>query len=230
VIDSPAVRAERKACAQTLFVGEALVGNDAVDQLTQFNKCAPARQRAHAHSAALTGTPARARRRKLADLSETSEPRLIDGIILTKFDTIDDKVRAWGVGCALPVRKRGSHRPRGAQVGAAISMTYTTGQPIMFVGTGQDCEFVLRSHVLTATLRVAERGSACRAGRGARRPGSEADERQAAHQGASQVEPSARTPRPHPCCSSRRFSSRAIGSHHARCLLDTLRDVPMRPV
>ena len=38
------------------------------------------------------------------------------GIVLTKFDTIDDKV------------------------GAAISMTYTTGQPIMFVGCGQTCE------------------------------------------------------------------------------------------
>ena len=25
-----------------------------------------------------------------------------------------------------------------AQVGAAISMTYTTGQPILFVGTGQN--------------------------------------------------------------------------------------------
>jgi signal recognition particle receptor subunit alpha len=50
-----------------LFVGEALVGNDAVDQLTQFNKA-------------------------LMDLSPAKEPRLIDGIILTKFDTIDDKV------------------------------------------------------------------------------------------------------------------------------------------
>ncbi|KAH0623250.1 hypothetical protein JD844_031336 [Phrynosoma platyrhinos] len=57
-----------------LFVGEALVGNEAVDQLT---------------------------------------PRLIDGIVLTKFDTIDDKV------------------------GAAISMTYITSKPIVFVGTGQ---------------------------------------------------------------------------------------------
>ena len=38
---------------------------------------------------------------------------MIDGIILTKFDTIDKKV------------------------GAAISMVYTTGQPIVFVGTGQ---------------------------------------------------------------------------------------------
>lgn len=71
-----------------LFVGEALVGNEAVDQLVKFNQA-------------------------LADYSNMTNPRLIDGIILTKFDTIDDKV------------------------GAAISMTYTTGQPIVFVGTGQ---------------------------------------------------------------------------------------------
>ena len=50
-----------------LFVGEALVGNDAVDQLTKFNQ-------------------------RLADLSRSAKPRLIDGIVLTKFDTIDDKV------------------------------------------------------------------------------------------------------------------------------------------
>ena len=49
-----------------LFVGEALVGNDAVDQVKEFN-------------------------RALADLSDEKKPRLIDGIILTKFDTIDDK-------------------------------------------------------------------------------------------------------------------------------------------
>ena len=41
------------------------------------------------------------------------EPRLIDGIMLTKFDTISDKV------------------------GAALSLVYTTGKPIVFVGTGQ---------------------------------------------------------------------------------------------
>jgi hypothetical protein len=76
---------------QVLFVGEALVGNDGVDQLVKFN-------------------------RALSDLSEDKQPRLIDGIVLTKFDTIDDKV------------------------GAAISMTYSTGQPIMFVGVGQTCE------------------------------------------------------------------------------------------
>ncbi|VAI11243.1 unnamed protein product [Triticum turgidum subsp. durum] len=49
-----------------LFVGEALVGNDAVDQLNKFNQ-------------------------KLADLSTVPTARLIDGILLTKFDTIDDR-------------------------------------------------------------------------------------------------------------------------------------------
>ncbi|CAH1110672.1 unnamed protein product [Psylliodes chrysocephalus] len=71
-----------------LFVGEALVGNEAVDQLVKFNQA-------------------------LADYSSNTNPHIIDGIVLTKFDTIDDKV------------------------GAAISMTYVTGQPIVFVGTGQ---------------------------------------------------------------------------------------------
>ncbi|XP_030953401.1 signal recognition particle receptor subunit alpha-like [Quercus lobata] len=71
-----------------LFVGEALVGNDAVDQLSKFNQ-------------------------KLADLSATPSSRLIDGILLTKFDTIDDKV------------------------GAALSMVYISGAPVMFVGCGQ---------------------------------------------------------------------------------------------
>uniref|UniRef100_A0A1B6BYV7 SRP54-type proteins GTP-binding domain-containing protein n=1 Tax=Clastoptera arizonana TaxID=38151 RepID=A0A1B6BYV7_9HEMI len=71
-----------------LFVGEALVGNEAVDQLVKFNQA-------------------------MADHSSSENPHLIDGIVLTKFDTIDDKV------------------------GAAISMTYITGQPIVFVGTGQ---------------------------------------------------------------------------------------------
>jgi signal recognition particle receptor subunit alpha len=71
-----------------LFVGEALVGNDAVDQLSKFNK-------------------------RLADLAPGPSTHLIDGIVLTKFDTIDDKV------------------------GAALSMVYTSGAPIMFVGCGQ---------------------------------------------------------------------------------------------
>lgn len=52
-----------------LFVGEALVGNEAVDQLVKFNQA-------------------------LADFSASSNPHIIDGIVLTKFDTIDDKVLA----------------------------------------------------------------------------------------------------------------------------------------
>jgi len=71
-----------------LFVGEALVGNDGVDQLTAF------------HTA-------------LQDHSRSKNPRGIDGVVLTKFDTIDDKV------------------------GASLSMVYRTGVPIVFVGTGQ---------------------------------------------------------------------------------------------
>eukprot|EP00439_Symbiodinium_sp_Y106_P020396 s1474_g2.t1 len=68
-----------------LFVGEALVGNDAIDQVTKFN------------------------RMQMEDLN----PRGIDGMLLTKYDTVDDKV------------------------GAALSMVYVTGQPVVFVGTGQ---------------------------------------------------------------------------------------------
>ncbi|XP_063900651.1 signal recognition particle receptor subunit alpha homolog isoform X2 [Zophobas morio] len=71
-----------------LFVGEALVGNEAVDQLTRFNQA-------------------------LARHSDTNRKTIIDGIILTKFDTVDDKV------------------------GAALSMVYTSGLPIVFVGSGQ---------------------------------------------------------------------------------------------
>ena len=63
-----------------LFVGEALVGNDAVDQLTKFNQ-------------------------RLADLAQdAATAHTIDGILLTKFDTIDDKVRD-------PHRAAEQHRP-----------------------------------------------------------------------------------------------------------------------
>jgi signal recognition particle receptor subunit alpha len=84
-----------------LFVGEALVGNEAVDQASKFNK-------------------------SLSELSgDIHSTRLIDGIVLTKFDTIDDKV------------------------GAAISMAYTTQKPIMFVGTGQTYADLKRMNVKT---------------------------------------------------------------------------------
>mmetsp|Transcript_12546 Transcript_12546/g.18429 ORF Transcript_12546/g.18429 Transcript_12546/m.18429 type:complete len:542 (+) Transcript_12546:141-1766(+) len=68
-----------------LFVCEALVGNDGIDQLNMFNKA----------------------------LRSGGHVRQIDGIILTKFDTVSDKV------------------------GAALTMTHVTGAPVVFVGTGQ---------------------------------------------------------------------------------------------
>jgi signal recognition particle receptor subunit alpha len=71
-----------------LFVGEALAGNDAVDQLTKFNQA-------------------------LIDFAGTENPRLVDGIIMSKFDTVDD------------------------QVGTAVSLVYSSGLPIVFLGTGQ---------------------------------------------------------------------------------------------
>eukprot|EP01128_Nolandella_sp_AFSM9_P008875 TRINITY_DN5533_c0_g1_i1.p1 TRINITY_DN5533_c0_g1~~TRINITY_DN5533_c0_g1_i1.p1 ORF type:complete len:582 (+),score=153.78 TRINITY_DN5533_c0_g1_i1:60-1805(+) len=71
----------------TLFVGEALVGNDSVDQLNKFNLA--------------------------IEEFGGKGVRGIDGIILTKFDTVDEKV------------------------GAAISMVYSTGLPIVFTGVGQ---------------------------------------------------------------------------------------------
>jgi len=85
-----------------LFVGEALVGNDGIDQIAMFND-------------ALASCP--------------GSPHSVDAIILTKFDTVDSKV------------------------GAALSMCHKTGQPILFVGTGQkythlrqlDVDFVLKA-------------------------------------------------------------------------------------
>ncbi|EIW70063.1 hypothetical protein TREMEDRAFT_43682 [Tremella mesenterica DSM 1558] len=94
-----------------IFVGEALVGNEAVDQLTKFDR-------------ALKDFSA-------AGIGGTQRKRGIDGIILTKFDTIDDKV------------------------GAALSMTYVTGQPILFVGCGQtytDLRQLRVNHIVQALL------------------------------------------------------------------------------
>jgi len=67
------------------FVGEALVGGDGISQLSMFNE----------------------------GLKQGGHGRNIDGIVLTKFDTVSDKV------------------------GAALTMSHITGQPILFVGTGQ---------------------------------------------------------------------------------------------
>ena len=100
-------RVPPRASQLVLFVGEALVGNEAVDQVRGFNQA-------------------------LSEYSASREPRLIDGIMLTKFDTINDKV------------------------GAALSLVYTTGKPIVFVGVGQtytDIRNLNVDHCVRALLR-----------------------------------------------------------------------------
>jgi signal recognition particle receptor subunit alpha len=77
-----------------VFVGEALVGNEALSQLGKFNECI-------SNFGGVNST------------MSSKGPRKIDGILLSKFDTVDDKV------------------------GAAVSMAHITGKPIIFVGTGQ---------------------------------------------------------------------------------------------
>jgi signal recognition particle receptor subunit alpha len=86
-----------------------LVGNEAVDQLTKFD-------------------------RALRDFSSASgaSGRGIDGMLVTKWDTVDDKVCKM-----LDVAGMITLLISTLQVGAALSMTYVTGQPIVFVGTGQ---------------------------------------------------------------------------------------------
>ncbi|KAF9239660.1 SRP54-type protein [Melanogaster broomeanus] len=111
--NEPLMRALAKLVAvnnpdKIIFVGEALVGNEAVDQLTKFD-------------------------RALRDFSGASagKSRGIDGMLVTKWDTVDDKV------------------------GAALSMTYVTGQPIIFVGCGQtytDLRQLRVSNVVQAIL------------------------------------------------------------------------------
>mmetsp|Transcript_11952 Transcript_11952/g.34251 ORF Transcript_11952/g.34251 Transcript_11952/m.34251 type:complete len:572 (+) Transcript_11952:73-1788(+) len=68
-----------------IFVGEALVGNDGVDQVKMFDKA----------------------------ISFQNKYQKVNAILLTKFDTVSDKV------------------------GAALTMTHVTNAPILFVGTGQ---------------------------------------------------------------------------------------------
>lgn len=72
----------------TIFVAEALVGNNGSDQITKFDDA-------------------------LKQGIDGKQGAGVDGILLTKFDTIDDKV------------------------GAALTLVYETGHPIAFIGVGQ---------------------------------------------------------------------------------------------
>jgi signal recognition particle receptor subunit alpha len=55
----------------------------------------------------------------------SNNPRTIDGIILTKFDTVDEKV------------------------GTALNMVYNSGKPIVFVGVGQKYPHLKKLNVPT---------------------------------------------------------------------------------
>ncbi|GMH93012.1 hypothetical protein TrST_g3838 [Triparma strigata] len=68
-----------------IFVCEALVGNDGVSQLQMFSRA----------------------------LSSSNSKTGVDGVILTKFDTVSDKV------------------------GSAVTLSHVTGVPVIFVGVGQ---------------------------------------------------------------------------------------------
>jgi signal recognition particle receptor subunit alpha len=74
----------------TVFVAEALVGGNGSEQIRSFDKT-------------------------LKDVNTAGDPntRGIDGIILTKCDTVDDKI------------------------GAALTLVYETGHPIVYLGAGQ---------------------------------------------------------------------------------------------
>ncbi|KAF8314126.1 uncharacterized protein EI90DRAFT_2948871, partial [Cantharellus anzutake] len=93
-----------------IFVGKAHVGNEAVNQLQKFNSALKN------YSAASSGA---------------GKGRGIDGMLITKWDTVNDKV------------------------GAALSMTYVMGQPILFVGCGQtymDLRQLRVSHIVLALM------------------------------------------------------------------------------
>ncbi|TDL27274.1 P-loop containing nucleoside triphosphate hydrolase protein [Rickenella mellea] len=112
--NEPLMRALAKLVAtnnpdKIIFVGEALVGNEAVDQLSKFDRAL----------------------RDFSSASGSGKGRGIDGMLVTKWDTVDDKV------------------------GAALSMTYVTGQPIIFLGCGQtytDLRQLRVSNVVQALL------------------------------------------------------------------------------
>ncbi len=88
-----------------LFVGEALVGNDAVDQATQQQRQRSGSSGDLAAAPAAPSPPPRPPRpgaihaqvngfnAALGDYAISKTPRLIDGLVLTKFDTISDKAR-----------------------------------------------------------------------------------------------------------------------------------------
>lgn len=114
-----------------VFVGEALVGNEAVDQLSKFDKALKDFTAAASSGGGGGRGGDKGKSQQHSAATKVNKARGIDGMILTKFDTIDDKV------------------------GAALSMTYITGQPIFFVGCGQtytDLRHLKVNHIVQALL------------------------------------------------------------------------------
>lgn len=114
-----------------VFIGEALVGNDGMDQLVKFNKA-------------------------LIDLSPRDKVREIDAIILSKFDTVDDKGRDYNenkketkIILIIPFELHLFLFIYLNLVGAALSMTYNTGKPILFCGIGQKYPHLKKLNVRT---------------------------------------------------------------------------------
>ena len=75
---------------RVFFVGEALVGNEAVDQLSKFDRAL----------------------RDFSGIGGVSKGRGIDGMIVTKWDTVDDKVRSPSFLCVTqaPMNTINDHR------------------------------------------------------------------------------------------------------------------------
>ena len=67
---------------KVIFVGEALVGNEAIDQLTKFNRALQTFSGGVSSSTSYHNNGQQGKK----------TARQIDGMILSKFDTVDEKV------------------------------------------------------------------------------------------------------------------------------------------
>lgn len=139
-----------------LFVGEALVGNEAVDQLVRARawfssqpQLWPVRYVIFISCFSFQVKFNRA----LADHSMAQTPRLIDGIVLTKFDTIDDKVNMGKTGQSgtrrgVAVLHRGAEPP--VAEGVQRQGPEMTGYPVS--ASGGSCDFYDLHHKQTHRL------------------------------------------------------------------------------
>lgn len=149
-----------------LFVGEALVGNEAVDQLVRawawFSSQPQLWTVRYVIFISYFSFQVKFNR-ALADHSMAQTPRLIDGIVLTKFDTIDDKVNVDNTGQSGTKRgngcpSQGSRGSKGTWVpeppvaeGVERQGPEMTGYPVS--ASGGSCDFYDLHHKQTHRLR-----------------------------------------------------------------------------